>query len=59
MRVVTVAYWAEVDSVPEPVAGSDASAARMVPVDDDLARPDALAFDHHRIITDARIMAGY
>lgn len=52
-RVISVAYatW-----LPAPVAvaaGDDAADARWVPVDDLLGPPDALAFDHAQILTDA------
>jgi ADP-ribose pyrophosphatase YjhB (NUDIX family) len=51
MRVVTVAYLALGPDLPDPVAGSDAAAARWVDVAGlDLAR--GLAFDHGRILGD-------
>lgn len=51
MRVVTVAYLALGPDLPDPVAGSDAAAARWVDVAAlDLAR--GLAFDHGRILGD-------
>ena len=59
MRVVTVAFWASVGQSPDPKEGSDAAAARMVPLADVMANPAKLAFDHHRIIEDARSQAGY
>lgn len=59
MRVVTVAFWAAVDKTPDPVAGSDAATARMVPVAEILAGRESLAFDHLQIIGDARDRAGH
>lgn len=53
MRIVTVGYWAIVPDLPEPVGGTDAAAARKVPVADVLADSDALKFDHHEILSDA------
>jgi len=47
-RVVTVAYLAIAPSLPVPVAGSDARAARWVPVEE----TDNLAFDHADILAD-------
>jgi 8-oxo-dGTP diphosphatase len=49
-RVVTVSYLAIAPSLPVPVAGSDARAARWVPVD---AVTSGLAFDHDEILADA------
>jgi 8-oxo-dGTP diphosphatase len=51
-RVVSVAYLAFVPDLPDPVAGSDAAGAGLASVDDLLAAPDRLAFDHHRILSD-------
>jgi 8-oxo-dGTP diphosphatase len=48
MRVVTVAYLVLAPDLPTPVAGTDARAARWVPVD---AVPE-LAFDHDAIVRD-------
>jgi 8-oxo-dGTP diphosphatase len=52
-RYVTVAYTALLQGMPAPTAGDDARAARWVPVRDLLDDPDALAFDHHRIVLSA------
>lgn len=52
MRVVTVAYLALQPSLPAPVAGSDAAAARWAPAEDMLAHPEELAFDHGGILRD-------
>ncbi len=51
-RVVSVAYLALVPDLPDPAAGSDAAGAGLTSVDDLLAEPDRLAFDHHRILSD-------
>jgi 8-oxo-dGTP diphosphatase len=53
MRIVSVAFWAIVPGLPEPVGGSDAADARLVPVEDALSTPQTLAFDHHQILQDA------
>ena len=50
-RVVTCAYLAIAPDLPVPVAGSDARAARWVPVAH--TRETGLAFDHDRILDDA------
>lgn len=52
MRVVTVAYLALAPDLPVPMAGSDAAAAEWAAVEPLLADPRALAFDHHRILSD-------
>ncbi len=52
MRVVTVAYLALAADLPQPTAGSDAADARWASVDDLLATPKKLAFDHHHILSD-------
>jgi 8-oxo-dGTP diphosphatase len=51
-RVVSVAYLAISPGLPEPVAGTDATGARWVPVDDALSSAIPLAFDHERIVAD-------
>ena len=53
MRVVAVAYWAMVTDLEDPVGGDDAADAFLVPVEEALSNPARLAFDHHRILTDA------
>ena len=58
MRIVTVAYWAIVPDLPQPVGGSDAAAARKVPVSELLSSPERLRFDHHLILSDAVGRAG-
>jgi 8-oxo-dGTP diphosphatase len=52
-RVVSVAYLALVPDLPAPVAGSDAASASWADASEVLADPRRLAFDHHRILTDA------
>ncbi|WP_077799566.1 NUDIX domain-containing protein [Streptomyces sp. JHA26] len=54
MRVVSVAFTALLPDPPEPHAGTDAAEARWVPYD--TARD--LAFDHDRILADARERVG-
>ncbi|KFG76297.1 NUDIX hydrolase [Streptomyces mutabilis] len=54
MRVVSVAFAALLPDPPEPHGGGDASQARWVPYD---AAVD-LAFDHDRILADARRRVG-
>jgi 8-oxo-dGTP diphosphatase len=51
MRTVTVAYIALAADLPTPTAGSDAADARWQSVDD-MARGNALAFDHAQILRD-------
>jgi 8-oxo-dGTP diphosphatase len=51
-RVISVAYLAIAPGLPEPVAGTDASAARWVPVDVALSSRTQLAFDHRQILMD-------
>lgn len=53
MRVVTIVFLAYVDNLDDPVGGDDAAEARLWDVDDLLAQPDLLAFDHHEILLDA------
>jgi 8-oxo-dGTP diphosphatase len=52
MRVVSVAYLAVLRRVVDIKPGSDAAAARLVPVSEALTQAD-LAFDHHQILEDA------
>ncbi|MFF1713935.1 NUDIX domain-containing protein [Streptomyces sp. NPDC058268] len=51
-RVVSVAHLAIAPRLPEPVAGTDASAASWVPVESVLSRQAKLAFDHGLILAD-------
>lgn len=53
MRVVTVAYWAVVESLPPLAAGTDAEAAALLPVKDLDEGGVRLAFDHYGIVLDA------
>ncbi|MBO4207687.1 NUDIX hydrolase [Micromonospora echinofusca] len=50
MRIVSVAHLAFAPDLPEPQAGSDASAAQWLPVSALASRQ--LAFDHERIVAD-------
>lgn len=52
-RYVTWAFLTLLDSLPQATAGDDARAARWWPVAAALKQPGRLAFDHHRILTDA------
>jgi 8-oxo-dGTP diphosphatase len=52
MRVVSVAYLAVGPDLPDPVAGSDAAAARWAPVAELLGSEQVLAFDHAAILRD-------
>lgn len=52
-RVITCSYLAIAPNLPMPHAGSDAYAARWESVDDLMARPHSLAFDHNEILADA------
>lgn len=58
MRVVSVAFWATVPDLAEPTGGDDAADAFLVPIDEVLADPSRLAFDHHQILSDAAQRAG-
>ncbi|TKK85228.1 NUDIX hydrolase [Herbidospora galbida] len=49
-RVITIAYLALGPELPLPVAGTDAAAARWIPVEQALATE--LAFDHEEILRD-------
>jgi 8-oxo-dGTP diphosphatase len=51
-RVVSVAYLAIAPRLPDPVAGTDAAAARWTPVGRVLKQSLPLAFDHWRIVAD-------
>lgn len=51
-RVISVAYLAIMPRLPNPVAGTDAAAARWVPTDDVMTGRLRLAFDHQRIVAD-------
>jgi nucleoside phosphorylase/ADP-ribose pyrophosphatase YjhB (NUDIX family) len=51
-RVVSVAYLAIAPRLPDPVAGTDAAAARWTPVGKVLMSSLPLAFDHLRIVAD-------
>ena len=53
MRVVTVAFWTIQPGLSELTGGSDAASAHLVPVEEALADPGDLAFDHHQILSDA------
>jgi 8-oxo-dGTP diphosphatase len=48
-----VTYLALVPDLPTPVAGTDAASAEWVAVTEVLGDAQRLAFDHHRILTDA------
>ncbi len=52
MRVITVAYLALAPDLPAPTPGGDAREACFSPVEDLLAVPARLAFDHARILAD-------
>lgn len=51
-RIVSVAYLAIAPRLPEPEAGTDASAAAWHPVEEFASGRSPLAFDHHRILSD-------
>jgi 8-oxo-dGTP diphosphatase len=53
MNVVTVGYFAVLRAVSGVVAGTDATAAALVPVSDSLEGKIELAFDHEQIVRDA------
>ena len=53
MRVVTVAWWAIIPDLPEPVPGRRVEEARLVDVDDVVDASFELAFDHRTIVADA------
>lgn len=55
MRVVTVAFWTEVDPFVGHQAADDAGDTRFWAVADLLADPNLLAFDHHLILRDALV----
>ncbi|MFD6445291.1 NUDIX domain-containing protein [Promicromonospora sp. NPDC060204] len=52
-RVLSIAYLAIAPGLPEPVAGTDASGAAWVPVEQALSGGVQLAFDHWKIVDDA------
>ncbi|MFJ6700526.1 NUDIX hydrolase [Streptomyces sp. NPDC091272] len=56
MRVVSVAFTALVPDLPEPRGGGDAAEAQWVPLTGELQA--LLAFDHGRILADARRRVG-
>ncbi|MFE2974195.1 NUDIX domain-containing protein [Streptomyces sp. NPDC059258] len=51
-RIISVAHLAIAPRLPEPVAGTDASAAAWVPVEAVLSGEVELAFDHRLIVSD-------
>jgi 8-oxo-dGTP diphosphatase len=53
-RIVSVPYVVVGSDLPDPVAASEASSAAFYPLESGLARPRRLAFDHARIVHDAR-----
>ncbi len=52
MRVVSVAFLALAADLPDPIAGTDAAAARWAPLHESLDGPLPLAFDHGQILRD-------
>ena len=56
-RYVTFAYVANAENLPTPTAADDAAEAGWLPVRDVLADGFPLAFDHARIIGDAKDLA--
>lgn len=53
MRVVSVVFVTRASEPMSPRGGSDATAARLFPVEEVIADPGFLAFDHHMILNDA------
>ncbi|MGF1618518.1 MAG: NUDIX domain-containing protein [Acidimicrobiia bacterium] len=53
MRVVSVVFWTFLDDLGDPDGGDDAADAFLVPIDEVLADPSRLAFDHHQVLMDA------
>ena len=51
-RIVSVAYLAIAPGLPEPEAGTDASAASWLPVEEVITGGRTLAFDHRKILDD-------
>ncbi|MBM3677099.1 MAG: NUDIX hydrolase [Actinobacteria bacterium] len=52
-RTISIAFAVVRDGLPDPRDGDDAGDAAFLPVDRVLSGETALAFDHHRILTDA------
>ena len=52
MRVVSVAWWAIIPNLAQPVAGSDAAHADLIDVEDVITERVTLAFDHRQIVID-------
>ena len=52
-RIVSVAYLAIAPGLPEPEAGTDASAASWLPIEEVTSGRRTLAFDHRQILDDA------
>ncbi len=52
MRVVSVAWWAIIPNLIQPVAGSDAAFADLIGVDEVISGRVPLAFDHRQIVID-------
>jgi 8-oxo-dGTP diphosphatase len=52
--VVSVVFWTLLDNLGDTNGGGDDAAhAFVIPVDEALADPARLAFDHHQILSDA------